>query len=306
MARKRKQKSMQDLVVGAGALGVVLSVASPVFRAQMAALAGYVIVLALLATAAYLILKKRTDAAAAALEAPAASSHLETLRSRYPSAFTATQPVQPTVRAAHPAPADTVLSEMQARLAVQPSYHWTLAILRELEWKRFESVCAEYLQLVGYVSEETRVGADGGVDIRIHKVGVDNSTGIVQCKAWNSYKVGIKPVRELFGVMAAERVSIGIFMTSGEFTAEAVAFAAGKLTLVSGEKLLTLFAKLAAADQERLLTMALEGDYQTPTCPRCNVKMTLRESTQGRSAGGQFWGCVQYPKCRQTLVYKEA
>jgi restriction system protein len=252
---------------------------------------------------------RKRAAGAGAQTNSVADSHLAALRSRYPNAFTSSQPVRTTPRApvADTPPATTsCLAEMQSRISSLPGLQWSVAILRDIEWKRFEMVCSEYLRLVGFVATETTVGADGGVDIRIHKAGVENSAGIVQCKAWNSYKVGVKPVRELFGVMAAERISTGIFMTSGEFTAEAEEFARGKITLVNGEKLISQIRKLAAADQERLLDMALEGDYQTPTCLRCDVKMTLRESTHGRNAGGHFWGCVNYPKCKQTLSYTEA
>lgn len=63
-------------------------------------------------------------------------------------------------------------------------------------------------------------------------------------------------------------------------------------------------ALLDAYKQRRLLEVALEGDYRTPTCPQCDIKMVLRESKKGRGNGGQFWGCVRYPRCKQTLVYK--
>jgi hypothetical protein len=179
---------------------------------------------------------------------------------------------------------------------------WTRQVLGSLEWKRFETVCAEYLRLRGYEPKETRIGADGGVDIRIYKPGIEKSVGIVQCKAWNTYKVGVKPVRELFGVMAAEGVDLGLFMTSGEFTSEATAFAEGKtLELISGGKLLGEIRKLPADQQRGLLRSALEGDYRTPTCPQCGVKMTLR---QGQGSHSKFWGCPIYPRCRATLVYK--
>jgi restriction system protein len=105
--------------------------------------------------------------------------------------------------------------------------------------------------------------------------------------------------------MAAERISTGIFITSGDFTSEAEEFAKGKINLVWGEKFIYLIKKLSEDDQKWLLDVALDGDYRTPTCPQCDIKMALRESKKGRNAGGQFWGCVRYPQCRQTLIYKE-
>ncbi len=182
---------------------------------------------------------------------------------------------------------------------------WDVSVLREIEWKRFEKVCTEYLRMAGFVAKETKVGADGGVDILVSKMGDDTFKGIVQCKAWNTYKVGVKPIRELFGIMAADRISTGIFMTSGDFTSEAEEFAKGKINLVWGEKFINQIKMLSEEDQKWLLDVALEGDYRTPTCPQCDIKMTLRESSKGRNTGGQFWGCVRYPRCKQTLIYKE-
>ncbi|SEA68473.1 restriction system protein [Desulfuromusa kysingii] len=183
---------------------------------------------------------------------------------------------------------------------------WSLVVLSRLEWKRFETVCSEYLKLLGHNATETKIGPDGGVDIVIHKDGQEKPVAIVQCKAWNTYKVGVKPVRELFGLMAAERVTTGMFITSGDFTSEAIDFAQGKrLRLIDGDKLLNGIKKLSADKQSQLLDIALEGDYTTPTCPRCGIKMKLRSAKKGSNSGNKFWGCVNYPKCRSTLVYKD-
>ncbi len=183
---------------------------------------------------------------------------------------------------------------------------WDVSVLKIIEWKRFEKVCTEYLRMAGFVAKETKIGADGGVDIIVSKANDENFKGIVQCKAWNTYKVGVKPIRELFGIMAADRIGTGVFMTSGDFTSEAEEFAKGKINLVWGEKFINQIKKLSEEDQKRLLDVALEGDYTTPTCPQCDIKMALRESSKGRNTGGKFWGCVKYPRCKQTLVYKEA
>ena len=179
---------------------------------------------------------------------------------------------------------------------------WSLEVLQSLEWKRFETVCAEHIRMTGYEPKETRIGADGGVDIWVYKPGIEKAIGIVQCKAWRSYKVGVKPVRELLGVMAKEKVAQGKFITSGGFTAEALAFVEGeKLKLITGEMFLASIRKLPPEKQKKLLEIAVSGDYRTPTCPQCGVKMTLR---QGQGQWRDFWGCPSYPRCKATLVYK--
>jgi len=33
-------------------------------------------------------------------------------------------------------------------------------------------------------------------------------------------------------------------------------------------------------------------------CPKCGSEMVIRESKKGANAGGRFWGCSSFPKCR--------
>ena len=101
---------------------------------------------------------------------------------------------------------------------------WSLELLRAIEWKRFEEVCSGLFQRLGFRTRTTRCGADGGVDIHLFREGSERADVVVQCKAWNAYKVGIKPLRELLGVMASSQIGEGIFVTTGTFTREAQEF----------------------------------------------------------------------------------
>lgn len=38
-----------------------------------------------------------------------------------------------------------------------------------------------------------------------------------------------------------------------------------------------------------------------PVCPKCHSEMVSRTATKGKHAGNTFWGCINYPKCRQTV-----
>jgi len=176
---------------------------------------------------------------------------------------------------------------------------WSMELLNLLEWKRFEQVCAGYFEALGFGAKVTREGADGGVDIHLYAEGSERPNIIVQCKAWKAYKVGVKPLRELFGVMAAEGVTEGAFVTTGTFTQEAKEFAGGKtLHLIDGNDLLAKIQSLTQEQQQALLKTATTGDFTTPTCPSCGVKMTTRIS---KSDGKPFWGCSNYPRCKSTL-----
>lgn len=179
---------------------------------------------------------------------------------------------------------------------------WSLDLLQQLEWKRFEALCAAYFNAAGgLIARTTRLGADGGVDIYLYGPASPDEApaGVVQCKAWRTYRVGVKPVRELYGVMAAEKARIGIFVTTGDYTAEAREFAREKhLQLLTGRELLDKLRALPSETAARLLAEATAGDYTTPTCPQCGIKMTQRTPRKG---GSPFWGCMNYPRCRQTL-----
>jgi restriction system protein len=181
-------------------------------------------------------------------------------------------------------------------------HRWTHELLGELEWKRFEDVVAAYSRILGYEAKTTRIGADGGVDVQLFHAGQPNPVMIIQCKAWDAYKVGVKLVRELFGVMAADKVLNGAFFTTGEFTSEAEEWARDKnIDLVNGREFLTRINQLTPDQQTSLLALATEGDYTTPTCPSCGIKMVQRTAGKGRSEGSTFWGCRNYPRCKQTF-----
>jgi restriction system protein len=174
---------------------------------------------------------------------------------------------------------------------------WTLEALRALEWKRFELLCAKYYEVVGFQSETLRCGADGGIDVKLFKIDPTKPIAIVQCKAWNKYSVGVKEVRELLGVMAHEKVGRGIFITTSTYTNDALTFGgANPLQLLDGQGFVRKIQDLPQDQQDTLRQFAFEGDYQTPTCASCGIKMTRRESKRG-----PFWGCVHYPRCKSTF-----
>jgi len=39
----------------------------------------------------------------------------------------------------------------------------------------------------------------------------------------------------------------------------------------------------------------------TPLCPKCGTQMVIRTAKKGNQKGGEFWGCRNYPKCREIV-----
>lgn len=170
--------------------------------------------------------------------------------------------------------------------------------LDNLTWLQFERLVHQYFVERGFVVTETIEGADGGVDLRLRKEG-RNST--VQCKHWRTRKVGVSVVREQFGIMMAEKADQCFIVTSGQFTKEAEAWAAGKaIGLIDGKQLRYL---LGHVDYDQALFEELEPSpaINAAGCPRCGSKMVVRTAKRGPKAGSRFWGCTSFPKCRHTL-----
>ncbi len=186
--------------------------------------------------------------------------------------------------------------------------------LEQVSWSEFELLVGEAFRLQGYrVTELGGAGADGGVDLILHK---GNEKFFVQCKQWKAYKVSVMVVRELYGVMAAKGAAGGFVVTSGSFTSDAVAFAAGRnITLVDGTRLFSMIkqarrARGDAASAFRPVNVPANAPAKAPEnvavaqplatlgCPKCGSVMEKRLARNGANAGNFFWGCTTYPKCR--------
>ena len=42
-----------------------------------------------------------------------------------------------------------------------------------------------------------------------------------------------------------------------------------------------------------------------PNCPQDGLTMVLRTARKGRHAGSQFWGCSQFPECKEILPFDD-
>lgn len=178
---------------------------------------------------------------------------------------------------------------------------WSLDLLKALDWKRFELVCAGYFEELGFRAETVRGGPDGGVDVQLFTKDSRHPAIVVQCKAWRSGAVGVAVVRELLGVMTAAGVKEGVIATTSTFTTEAKSFAMGKeIHLIEGEDLVRKLRDLAPDRQKSLIEFATEGDYWTPTCPSCGIGTRMVMRTSGKD-GARFWGCERFPACRSTM-----
>jgi len=168
-----------------------------------------------------------------------------------------------------------------------------------LEWLSFENLCLIWLRSLGCEAARTAkgfgTGADGGIDI----VGTTRAGQpfCAQCKA-HSGLIGVKFVREFFGAFASSNQR-GVFFSATGFTDDARRFAAKEgVVLISNSDMFDVL------NQPQTLALAritiFNGGETTPACPHCEQKMVLRKGQN------TFWGCVNFPRCRQTLSVRRA
>jgi len=180
---------------------------------------------------------------------------------------------------------------------------WSPELLKQLEWRRLEELCVAYFEALGFATRISHSGTEGGADISLFAEGSEQASIVVQCRAWNAYGIGIKPLLALHALMSASQAGEGVMASSGRFTQEAKAFAAKQhIQLIDGAALLAKIGELPPEKALALLRFATDGDFLTPTCPACAIKMISRQSTQG---GRKFWGCRNYPRCKH-IIYPTA
>jgi restriction system protein len=161
--------------------------------------------------------------------------------------------------------------------------HQTMRDLQAMSWREFEDLVAAYYYGQGY-DVEPRGGdvADGGIDVIVRK---DNKRWIVQCKHYKWQWIEERPLRELLGVVTANRADGGIFVTCGVFDDKAMAFAKAsqKLELIAGEQLRDLIA-------------SARGNDHRMECPKCGSSMRQKSGRYG-----EFLSCINYPACDGSL-----
>lgn len=186
--------------------------------------------------------------------------------------------------------------------------------LRQLDWRQFEELIGSAYRFQGYTALPTSPGADGGIDLILTR-GVERV--FVQCKHWKASQVGAPIIRELYGLVAANRATRGIVVTSGSFSREAVEFARQTGTeLLDGPAVLAL---VAGGNAYGAGGTAQPGSFAqnqpppawsfaphsgapagAPSCPVCLSPMVLHRARRGPKAGTLFWGCTRFPGCRGT------
>jgi restriction system protein len=111
--------------------------------------------------------------------------------------------------------------------------------LHSLSPGEFEELVADYFKSMGYIVHHTGKSGDHGVDIEIFTP--REGKWLVQCKRYRRKVVGEPAIRDLYGAMHHFHADWGYLITTGRFSANALAWVEGKdIQLVDGEMLVDM------------------------------------------------------------------
>ena len=178
---------------------------------------------------------------------------------------------------------------------------WSEELISNVEWRVFEKLCFGLWRAKGFNIEETDNGADGGVDFYLCTPESGARITAVQCKSWKAKQIDVKVVRELQGVVASEKLRLGLLMYSGVLSKAAQDFSAKPDVTIKtrgADDILAQIRQLSEQAQSSLLHEITRGDYLTPSCPNCDVKLVEKI---GRKTNNKFMACPNFPSCRYTL-----
>lgn len=174
-------------------------------------------------------------------------------------------------------------------------------LLRRMEWRRFEIVCAEYLRCLGYEVMERGYGRRQGFDLEVGLPGERQPSHLVKCYG-RSRPAGVAPLKDFHTAMRERRVAEGMAFSICGFTRRAERFAAAhRIALLSGEAMCAQIARFDDETRSAMIKVATSGNYTTPMCPACGIRLVLRRKRRTGAGRGEFWGCVNYPRCRVKL-----
>lgn len=177
-------------------------------------------------------------------------------------------------------------------------------LLRRLEWRRFEMVCAAYLRALDYEVLQAGFGARHSVNLEVFIPGRAGLVSVVRCVA-RDRPADIDVVRRLLAAMRRRGVGEAMVFSVCGFTRRAARFAVRhRIAVVGGETLCERVRGLDAARRQSVIDTAVGGDYTTPTCPACGTRLVLRRKARRAPGRGEFWGCSNFPRCRVAIPFR--
>ncbi|MEN1969850.1 restriction endonuclease [Lentibacillus sp. N15] len=133
----------------------------------------------------------------------------------------------------------------QRRIALERQGN--LNYLKRMAPLAFESYVCDLFKQFGYEAYVTKSTGDGGKDIMIYQ---NNFFAIAECKRYTKSKVTRPDIQKFHSAMVDCNAERGYFVTTGEFTNQAITYVLDKsITLINGKKLICLIEESSKTNQ---------------------------------------------------------
>jgi restriction system protein len=174
--------------------------------------------------------------------------------------------------------------------------HSSMDIVDKMSGEDFENFLSAYLIKMGYSSDTTPKAGDYGADLIVKK-GTEKL--IVQAKRWKK-RVGIEAIQQIVGAKKYYNATNCLVVTNNYFTYEAKSLAeANDVELCDRDKLVSILKKVNCndliKDSQDINKKETTKEKDKIICDKCGGEMILKHGRYG-----DFYGCSNYPKCRNT------
>ena len=191
----------------------------------------------------------------------------------------------------------------------------------------FEDLVANLYRRMGYEVKQTPYTNDGGKDAFIEKNGIKY---LLECKRYSpKAHIGRPLLQKLYAAMNEEHIQYGVFVTTADFSKEAIQYGIKyNILTINGNKLIELLREhmhlfdmqyeysipcLTCGDMQafsllhgeehktcinghRVDNIFYKNNNNSKICFCCGKKLELRTGYRGK-----FYGCSDYPQCRFTI-----
>lgn len=177
----------------------------------------------------------------------------------------------------------------------------TIEEMKKLNWREFEKFIEFVFRQKWFKTKLWKWQNDWWIDIEAE---LNWKKYVIQCKKWNKYKIWVTQIREFYWVVKMRwDETKWIYITTSSLTKEAEKEynkIKDQMKIWDNsnlEKYVRLFKWMEETKEEINKTFLI--------CNKCWWNMILRKASRWEFKWKEFYGCENYPKCRNIINIKQ-
>jgi len=152
-----------------------------------------------------------------------------------------------------------------------------VALLRSLDWRRFQDLVTAMLARADYEVQAGPAFTDGSRILAAHWK--RKLSARIFVAGWHRLRAGPSDIEQFSKAISANSGRRAVFITPGGFRSHTRSMAESQhIELVDGEQFLRGVEEVPLEEQRHLLRVLTAGEFAVPSCPQCEAKMVPWES----------------------------